>query len=319
MTVSVLIPAFRAERYIDETIGSVVAQTFSDWEVVAVDDASPDATGARIEEWASRDPRIRALHNESNRGMTGNWNRCLAEARRDLVIKLDADDVWKPRTLEILVEAMKPAESVGAAVRTLMCDEQLEPFDGIPGDDVMMNGGVNPYEDHTLDTARFYELAAHGHQFWSSSALMLRTEFLRASGGYDERFGCAADTELIWRTLEQRGSFAHRAYPGVMYRMLAGSISNVYRANDWVTWEATAGNMLSLSRLRKTRGLSRALSLRYAALWDRWQSHRQENGKKLPAKMCSNLDAVVANVEPPPLADRVLLRARNTAVKLLKG
>ena len=79
--VSVLLPAYNAERFVDAAVESIRAQTFADWEIVAVDDCSRDETPARLRAWAEREPRLRYSRNPSNRGMTGNWNECLARAR----------------------------------------------------------------------------------------------------------------------------------------------------------------------------------------------------------------------------------------------
>jgi glycosyltransferase involved in cell wall biosynthesis len=309
--VSVLIPAYNAARFVAETIRSVMAQTNADWEIVAVDDASSDGTYGVLQQMAAADPRIRVHRNEQNLGMTRNWNRCLSLASKDLIIKLDADDVFRPRTLEVLCEAMREPGVIGAGLRTLCCDESLEPFDGLPADDVMMRAGIDPYGDTTLDCARWYTVAAHGQQLWSSCAVMLPREFLQASGGYDERFGCASDTELFWRVLEQDGRFAHRGYVGVLYRVRGGSVSAVFRQNDWLTWEGTAANLLTLHRSRVRRGLPRALRLRYAYLWRRWQSVPE-----LPPAVMGRLSSVVAEVVPPPRFHSLQLSLRNAVAAL---
>src|SRR5437016_4438508 len=70
--VSVLLPAYNVERFVDAALASVQVQTFSDWEVIAVDDGSTDRTHERLLEWSRRDARIHVYHNESNQGMTGN-------------------------------------------------------------------------------------------------------------------------------------------------------------------------------------------------------------------------------------------------------
>lgn len=310
-TVSVLIPAWNALRFIDETIESVLAQTFTDFEIVAVDDASGDTTYARLQEWAARDARIRPFRNERNLGMTGNWNRALGHATGELVIKLDSDDLFRPKTLEVLVAAMREADVVGAGVRTLMCDEEMQPFDGLPADDAMMRAGIDPYADATLECSRWYAAAAHGQQLWHSCAILLRREWMLRGGGFDERFGCASDTEIVWRALEEDGRFAHRAYVGLLYRIRPDSVSAVFRQNDWLTWEAVAGNLLTLHRYRTRHGLPRALRLRYASLWERWQSARG-----LPDAIRDKLGRVVAETKPPAAIDRLQLRARNAMASL---
>jgi glycosyltransferase involved in cell wall biosynthesis len=313
--VSVLLPAYDAERFVDAAVESVRAQTVGDWEIVAVDDCSRDATHARLVAWAEREPRLRCFRNSSNLGMTGNWNECLSHTSGELVLKLDADDVLRPRTLELLTDALTEPAVIGAGVRTLLCSEELEPFGALPADDAMLRAGLDPYKDQTLPCERWYEAAASGHQFWHSCAVMVRRSFL-ADAGFDNRLGCASDTELAWRLLEQPGAFAHRAYVGVLYRQVAGSVSQQFRGNDWLTWEGCCANLLSLHR-RRTRGLSRALRMHYAYLWDRWQAFRSSGrADALPERLRGNLDAIVAGVSGPPLKDRLLWQGRQLVHRL---
>lgn len=305
--VSVLIPAYNAAAYVSAAVESVLAQTLTEWEIVAVDDASSDDTAAILESWAARDRRIRALRNEANLGMTGNWNRCLAAARGELIVKLDADDVLRPRALEVLTEAMSGG-AIAAGARALLCDASLEPFGVMPGECAMLRAGIDPHSDHDLPTERWYAVAAHGEQLWSSCGVMFRRD--RITTGWDDRFGCASDTEIIWRMLEQPGIFAHRAYVAVYYRVLSQSVSGVFRANDWLTWEGVAGNLLTLDRYRRRRPLPRALRLRYAYLWSRWHDNLEANASRIPPAIWARLSSVVAGVDPPPLAERALWRMR---------
>jgi glycosyltransferase involved in cell wall biosynthesis len=307
--VSVLVPAYNVASFVGEALTSVAQQTFTDWEIVAVDDASSDDTHQLLLAAAALDPRIRVFRNPRNLGMTANWNRALAESRGDFILKLDADDALKPRALELLVEAMREGV-IAAAVRTLCCDPNLEPVDGLPGDDAVMRAGLDPYADHDLDTKQWFVIAAHGQQLWHSNAVMWPRTTLDAIGRYDEHFGCASDTELIWRTLEQPGIFAHRGYVGVLYRIRPGSVSDEYRSRGWLTWEGTAANILTIDRYRRRFELPRSLRVRYAYLWHRWQSHATQNARELPPDVWSKLSDV-AQATPPSAVDTMMWRMRD--------
>jgi glycosyltransferase involved in cell wall biosynthesis len=302
--VSVLVPAYNAEHYVETALDSVRMQSFRDWEVVAVDDASTDGTAALLR--TTNDPRIRTEQNATNLGMTANWNRCLALARGEIVLKLDADDALKPRALETLVAAFDGGV-VAAGVRSLQCDESLEPFDGIQGDDAMQRHGIDPYRDSVHSGERWYDFAALGYQLWSSSAFAVRRDLLKTIGGWDDRFGCAADTELMWRVLEEGKPVAHCGAVGALYRVRPGSISDEYRSRGWLTWEALAANLLSMSRVRAKRALRRALRMHYVRLWRRW--HASE--RTLPDSICGLLDDVMKSVPPPPRLDVIMTRARD--------
>lgn len=303
--VSVLIPAYNAAPWIAAALDSVQSQTFEDWEIVAVDDASSDATPAILQSRASE--RIRVESNPRNLGMTANWNRCLSLAKGELVLKLDADDALKPRALEQLASAFASGDVLACGIRSLQCDASLEPYDGIQGDDAMQRNSINPYRDTVQSSERWYDIAAMGYQLWSSSAFMLRRDFLQAAGGWDERFGCASDTELIWRTLEAGRPVAHRGAVGALYRVRPGSISDEYRSRGWLTWEAIAANLLSLSRVRARRPLRRGLRMHYVRLWERW--HREQ--RQLPDALCSKLEDVVRHIPAPPVVDTVLTKMRD--------
>lgn len=307
--VSVLIPAYNAAPWVATAVESVQQQTFDDWEIVAVDDASTDTTASVLDSLAGG--RVRVTRNTQNLGMTANWNRCLSLAEGDLVLKLDADDALKPRALELLAGAFDE-DVLAAGIRSLQCDAALEPFDGIQGDDAMQRAGIDPYADRVEGGERWYDIAAFGYQLWSSSAFMLRREFLQSSGGWDERFGCASDTELIWRVLETGRPVAHRGAVGALYRVRPGSISDEYRSRGWLTWEGVAGNLLSLARVRAARPLRRSLRMHYVRLWERW--HRSE--RRLPESICSKLESVVRDIPPPPAVDRWMTRVRDGVSKV---
>lgn len=303
--VSVLIPAYNAAPWVEAAVESVRRQTFDDWEIVAVDDASSDHTHALLQSFAA--PNVRVERNPRNLGMTANWNRCLALASGELVLKLDADDALKPRALELLAHAFDDDAIVAAGVRSLQCDAQLEPFDGIQGDDAMQRHGIDPYRDSVHSGDRWYDIAAMGNQLWSSSAFMARRDVLQAGGGWDERFGCASDTEMMWRMMETGRPIAHRGAVGALYRVRPGSISDEYRMRGWLTWEAVAGNLLSLSRVRAKRPLRRALRMHYVRLWQRWHGSTRE----LPESICGKLDDVIAQIPAPPVVDVVMTRVRD--------
>ena len=111
-TVSVIIPAYNAERYLAETLESVLAQTLADLEVIVVDDGSTDTTCAIVEELAARDARISLLRQENSYAGVAR-NNGMARARGTYLYFLDADDTVEPEALETMVAA---AESCAADV-----------------------------------------------------------------------------------------------------------------------------------------------------------------------------------------------------------
>ena len=106
-TVSVIIPAYNAEKYIAETIASVQGQTFADWELIVIDDCSQDSTRSIVEQLANEDSRIKFLKNETNIGVAETRNRAFNLCRGEWVALLDSDDTWYPEKLEKQLQVAK--------------------------------------------------------------------------------------------------------------------------------------------------------------------------------------------------------------------
>ena len=98
--VSVITPAYNCARTIGETIESVINQTVTDWEMLIVDDCSTDNTTDVVEEYASKDNRIRLIRMENNSGSAAARNTAIACAKGRYIALLDSDDMWKPEKLE---------------------------------------------------------------------------------------------------------------------------------------------------------------------------------------------------------------------------
>ena len=99
--VSVIVPVYKAEKYLRKCVDSLLAQTFRDFEVLLVDDGSPDKSGAICDEYARKDPRVRVFHKE-NGGVSSARNKGMDEARGEWVTFVDADDWLSFETLESL-------------------------------------------------------------------------------------------------------------------------------------------------------------------------------------------------------------------------
>jgi len=109
-TVSVVIPAYNAEGFIAETLDSVLAQTFQDYEVVVVDDGSVDDTRGVVESYD--EPRFRYIRQE-NGGASRARNRGIASSSGEFIAFLDSDDLWVPEKLERQVEVFRRNPSLG--------------------------------------------------------------------------------------------------------------------------------------------------------------------------------------------------------------
>ncbi len=102
---SVIVPCWNVEKWVEDAVNSVLRSTFSDFEVIAVDDGSTDSTGAILERLAAADPRVRVVH-QSNRGLSGARNGGLDVALGEYVFFLDGDDTFAPEFLSLGVGEM---------------------------------------------------------------------------------------------------------------------------------------------------------------------------------------------------------------------
>ena len=105
--VSIIMPSFNCGLYVEETIRSVQAQTYQNWEILFVDDCSNDDTVKRVSEMRDKDLRIKLFQNEKNMGAALSRNRALMEAKGRWIAFLDSDDLWEPFKLEKQIRLME--------------------------------------------------------------------------------------------------------------------------------------------------------------------------------------------------------------------
>ena len=108
--VSVIVPVYKAEKYLRKCVDSILAQTFKDFEVLLVDDGSPDGSGAICDEYAKKDPRVRVFHKE-NGGVSSARQCGLDNARGEYTIHADPDDWVEPEMLEELYAKAKAEDA----------------------------------------------------------------------------------------------------------------------------------------------------------------------------------------------------------------
>ncbi|MFD3541263.1 CDP-glycerol glycerophosphotransferase family protein [Streptomyces sp. NPDC058662] len=108
---SVIVPAYKVQAYLRESLDSVLTQSYPDLELIAVDDASPDACGSIIDEYAARDPRVTAVHLAHHLGLGPARNAGLARATGDYLVFLDGDDTLTPGALQAVTDRLKATGS----------------------------------------------------------------------------------------------------------------------------------------------------------------------------------------------------------------
>ncbi|MFJ6700805.1 CDP-glycerol glycerophosphotransferase family protein [Streptomyces sp. NPDC091272] len=108
---SVIVPAYQVQEYLEECLDSVLAQSFDDFELIAVDDCSPDACGDLIDEYAARDPRVVPVHLTQNAGLGNARNMGIDRAHGDYLLFLDSDDTFTPGALQSISDRLKESDS----------------------------------------------------------------------------------------------------------------------------------------------------------------------------------------------------------------
>ena len=125
--ISVVIPVYNAEQYLDECLDSVLSQTFSDIEVICIDDGSTDKSLAILREYAKKDKRVKII-TQKNSGVVVARNKAIAAASSEYIYPLDCDDIIAPNTLEKLYNAMIAGRGDIITCRVMYFDRENEEF-----------------------------------------------------------------------------------------------------------------------------------------------------------------------------------------------
>jgi glycosyltransferase involved in cell wall biosynthesis len=209
--VTVVIAAYDSEATIGQTLSSVFAQTYDDWEAVVVDDGSSDHTA---EVAASFGPRVRVVKTGGNAGAAAARNIAARHGNGELIALVDADDWWLPDYLESQTAALA-ASGEGTAV--VACDALLAGADG-----ELLNGTYSdtiPFPDELL----LEDLLRYNPVF---SSALVRREAWDEVGGPCAELPRAADWDLWIRFVESGHRIVQNRRPLAVYRLRPGSLSS---------------------------------------------------------------------------------------------
>ncbi len=174
--ISVIIPVYNDEKYIAETLDSVIAQTFTDWEAICVNDGSTDNSLKILKQYAKSDKRIHII-DQKNQGVVIARNNAISKSKSDLIYPLDGDDIIKPDCLEKLYNKI-----TNSNYRVVMSN-------------VRTFGKINGF----FKQPKLNKLQMYGwHECCIISALFYKSDFLKF-GGYCEDFnGYGGDDMDYW-------------------------------------------------------------------------------------------------------------------------
>jgi glycosyltransferase involved in cell wall biosynthesis len=185
--VSICIPNFNYGKYISEAIDSVLNQSLKEFELVIVDDCSTDNSKEVISRYS--DSRIRFYENETNIGMTKNWNKCVKLSRGEFICILGADDYVHPEFLEKSVHTFRSNSRVG-----LVYSASEKVKDNREKIEVFRMSDIDFIESGSKAFRRF----AERNVVMPSSAL-IRKDCFESLGYFDEHLGYAPDIEMFAR------------------------------------------------------------------------------------------------------------------------
>ncbi|MHC6224582.1 glycosyltransferase family 2 protein [Pseudomonas sp. X10] len=210
--VSIITPSYNAERLIGRTLQSVLEQTWQDWELLVIDDCSKDGTRNVVEEFATRDSRIRLITLDRNNGApAAPRNIGVREARGEWIAFLDADDIWHPEklALQMVVAEARNCEFLSTQMKDFV-DDSLLTFE--------------PVGSAAVESIGFQQQRIKG-RIPTSSVLVTRELILRFPFNEDIRYKAVEDYHCWLRILQSGAKHWKVQYPLLNYRRIIGQIS----------------------------------------------------------------------------------------------
>ncbi|NHQ85983.1 glycosyltransferase family 2 protein [Iodobacter sp. HSC-16F04] len=221
--VSILIPVFNRETYIAECIQSALFQTYTDFEVVIVDNASTDQTWAICQKFAERDHRVRIFRNEENVGPVRNWIRCVEEATGEYSKILFSDDCLAPECISEMLPALENRDVAFVYCSALVGESKESAC-------VEYNSGKSTL----LSFSQYLNLLLQFKAPVSPGAILIRavdlinnlhTNFPTATPRPFDRHGAGPDVMISLLTAEKYKAVAYIGKPLVYFRAHSGSFS----------------------------------------------------------------------------------------------
>jgi glycosyltransferase involved in cell wall biosynthesis len=212
-TVSIFIPAYNAAAYLEETIRGIVDQTFQDWDLVVVDNASTDSTPDILLRLAAelRDPRIRFLTNQNTLSMVENWNIGLQQARGEFIKLICADDIPAKDCLERQVRALRdhPGAILASGARMIINSQ---------GKKLFMRDGIRKKGIHFGARMIRRSILAGTNIIGDPVCVMWRRNGTEKMGFFDTSILYCTDLEY-WLRLLSIGDLYYDTVPVAFYRI----------------------------------------------------------------------------------------------------
>jgi hypothetical protein len=216
--VSVLMAVYNGEPYVSQAIDSILGQTFTDFELILVEDGSIDNTKSILNDYSRQDSRVMLLENGRNQGLVYSLNRGLAMARGEYIARMDADDVSLPGRLAKQVGYMEQHPEVGVLGTNIVY---------IDADGRIMYGG-RPKDTRPASPDVIKWMLLWRCPIYHPTVMARRAVFERTGFTYDPDFWPSEDREL-WTRLSKCTVIARLPEVTVHYRIIPTSISRTWR------------------------------------------------------------------------------------------
>ena len=259
-TVSIIMPCYNAADHLPRSVGSVLAQTLEDWELIAVDDGSTDATPDVLKGFG--DARIHPFK-QANSGVSTARNRGLEEARGQYIAFLDADDTWAEDFLEHMVAALRSHPDAVLAY----CGWQNVGLPGPQGEPFVPPEYERPDKLETLFTGCR----------WPIHAALSKREAMHSAGGFDTSLKNAEDY-LLWLKVAGHAPIVRVPKVLAFYHFHGGLQATGNRARaalqhldaqlDYLQWDPTFARKLGRGGIRRLV-YGELLERAYEAYWQR--------------------------------------------------
>lgn len=295
-----------AERFLSEAVDSVLAQTFSGFELLLIDDASTDRSGAIAASY--RDPRVRVVSNEVNLGLTRSLNLGLSLITTEYVVRLDADDLALPDRLARQIAWLDQHPDVAVVgSQAIAIDAQGHRIRRISFHPQWRRpaGGVALDWYRTFDTPFVH------------SAVMFRREAIAALGGYDEAHSLEQDAEL-WMRAGRRYRLANLEEPLVAVRAHASSMTADPKRSEREGYAQRKASIIHalLKELLRDEAIPRSWAESWVAGNDPWTAMPPAQIRELTAILADCAERFFA-LHPEARSDRDIAAHRVSALARL--
>lgn len=272
---SVITPAYNCANYLPEAIQSVINQTYTNWEMIIVDDGSTDNTLQIAQHWATKDKRIKVLQhkNRQNKGVSVSRNLAIQNAKGKWLALLDGDDVWYKEKLELEHNILQNNnEVVMLFSKALLTNEKGESLNAEYGSANHKEGELN------------FNQLINGFHAPTSGCLTCKNSLLKI-GGFNENYAFSEDTLLFHQISEQgtvfflnkllsefrqyhnssRNNFTDKKKILARYEVYADLLEKVKLGNKEVTTKAliNVGLKKILRNLYLIKGINIVIALKY--------------------------------------------------------